>query len=81
MAEYRIWPFRHRNPIAFHGTTKAAAKSAALQAGKRLRNIAAGFYDEDGTFHPIRASYDYSPRRVGEKRRASKKKKRKRKRR
>lgn len=37
------------------------------------RNIAAGFYDEDGQFHPIRASFDYSPGRVGEKGRAPKK--------
>lgn len=30
------------------------------------KNIAAGFYDEDGYFHPIRASYDYSPKRAGD---------------
>ncbi len=36
---------------------------------RRRRNIAAGYYDEDGIFHPIRASYDYDPSRVGEKRR------------
>jgi len=34
---------------------------------KGRKNIAAGFYDEDGEFHPIRASYDYSPARAGEK--------------
>ena len=34
---------------------------------RRARNIAAGFYDEEGVFHPIRASRDYSPGRVGEK--------------
>jgi hypothetical protein len=36
------------------------------------RNIAAGYYgtDDDGRyrFHPIRASYDYDPRRAGESR-------------
>ena len=32
------------------------------------RNVAAGFYDEDGYFHPIRASYDYSSKRAGESR-------------
>lgn len=31
---------------------------------RRRRNVAAGFYDEDGIFHPIRASYDYSESRV-----------------
>jgi hypothetical protein len=30
------------------------------------RNIMAGFYDEEGIFHPIRASADYDPSRVGE---------------
>jgi hypothetical protein len=30
------------------------------------RNVAAGFYDEDAVFHPIRASFDYSPARAGE---------------
>lgn len=33
---------------------------------RRRRNIAAGFYDEEGYFHPIRASYDYSRKRAGE---------------
>lgn len=37
------------------------------------RNIAAGFHDEEGIFHPIRASFDYDPSRAGE-RRAPKKK-------
>lgn len=31
-------------------------------------NIAMGFHDKDGNFHPIRSSPDYSPGRVGEKR-------------
>lgn len=34
---------------------------------RRGRNITAGFYDEDGMFHPIRASSDYDPNRTGEK--------------
>lgn len=33
---------------------------------KRKKNIAAGYYDEDNVFHPIRASYDYSAKRAGE---------------
>ncbi|MBF6570482.1 MAG: hypothetical protein IVW54_16570 [Candidatus Binataceae bacterium] len=38
------------------------------------RNIAAGFHDEEGQFHPIRASFDYDPGRAGESRRPRKKK-------
>ena len=30
------------------------------------RNIAKGFHDSSGKFHPIRASFDYSPSRAGE---------------
>jgi hypothetical protein len=32
----------------------------------RVKNIAAGYYDGNGVFHPIRASEDYDPDRVGE---------------
>ena len=44
--------------------------------GKVRKNVAAGFMDEDGVFHPLRASYDYSRKRAGEKtkRKAVKKK-------
>jgi hypothetical protein len=35
---------------------------------RRRKNVAEGFYNATG-FHPIRASYDYSPGRAGEKRR------------
>jgi hypothetical protein len=34
---------------------------------RRKRNVAAGHYDEEGIFHPWRASWDYDPTRVGEK--------------
>ena len=60
-------------------------KPSSFQVGRRrvyrinpryaslLRNIAVGYYDtdDDGVyrFHPVRASYDYDPSRVGEKRR------------
>lgn len=39
-----------------------------LTVGKKKsrKNIFAGFYDEDGIFHPIRASADYSASRAGE---------------
>lgn len=33
----------------------------------RRRNVAAGYVDGAGRFHPLRASYDYSPKRAGEK--------------
>jgi hypothetical protein len=33
----------------------------------RVKNVAAGFVDEEGIFHPIRASYDYKAKRAGEK--------------
>ena len=59
------------------GSTQVMTADRAPNRGRRnlgrRRNIAAGFYDEEGIFHPIRASYDYSPGRVGE--RARKKKK------
>lgn len=39
---------------------------------KKRRNVAAGFYDEDGYFHPIRASYDYDAGRTTNPRRKRK---------
>lgn len=44
----------------------------SIRANPR-RNVAAGFYDDVGVFHPIRASYDYSPARAGEKSRGKSK--------
>jgi hypothetical protein len=41
-------------------------------APRRMRNVAAGFVDEDGIFHPLRASFDYSASRAGEGRRGTK---------
>jgi hypothetical protein len=54
--EYRASRSQHR-------TYKRIARRVS---NPRRRNIAAGFYDEDGYFHPIRASYDYSAKRAGE---------------
>lgn len=48
-------------------------------APRRARNVAAGFVDEDGIFHPLRASFDYSASRAGEGRRGTKQKKKARK--
>jgi adenylate kinase len=33
----------------------------------KVKNVAAGWYDSHGTFHPIRASGDYDPNRLTEK--------------
>ena len=56
-----------RITISTRAKTKKLAKSAlAKLANTHLRNIAAGFYDEDGQFHPIRASHDYSKIKAGE---------------
>lgn len=78
-ATFKLFGGRTQNPVGtatFHGKSYKAANAA----GRRyLRNIAAGFYDEDGVFHPIRASYDYSPSRAGEKRRRAPKRRAKRK--
>lgn len=38
-----------------------------MVAARISPNIAAGFVDEDGIFHPIRSSFDYSRERAGEK--------------
>lgn len=65
---------------AKYGHRKTVARNRHRPRG---RNVAAGFYDEEGIFHPIRASHDYSQRRAGEtkrKRPAKKSKSRKRKR-
>lgn len=50
--------------------TKTRLASRALQRsvplkGKR-RNVAQGFYDGNGVFHPIRASHDYDGKTAGE---------------
>jgi hypothetical protein len=39
----------------------------------RRHNVAAGFYDDEGIFHPLRASYDYSESRAGETRKKKRK--------
>lgn len=61
---------RKGNPkrkFTFFGKNKQAALSNAKGYFRKTRNIKAGFYDEDGEFHPIRASSDYSPTRAGDK--------------
>jgi|SRR5882672_824878 len=62
----------HRRKVASRkATTKHLAGrslSRTTSTGKRLkrRNIAEGFYDASGIFHPIRAAADYSRARAGE---------------
>ena len=61
-----------RNPYYNVGGKEVQARSMqaalkkALKSNRRRRNVAAGFVDEEGVFHPIRASYDYSAKRAGE---------------
>ena len=67
----------NRNGTVDVKVSGATANKLANPKRRKKRNVAAGFFDEDGYFHPIRASYDYSPGRVGEKgakKRATKKK-------
>ena len=64
-ATFKLFGGRTQNPV---GTATFLGRSykKALASGKRyLRNVAAGFWDDSG-FHPIRASSDYSSKRVGE---------------
>jgi len=62
-SEYRS----KKRALAAQYTGIARAKKAVRSAvNPRRKNIAAGYYDEDGYFHPIRASFDYSPSRAGE---------------
>ena len=42
------------------------AKLKSWSHVSRRRNVAAGYLDEEGIFHPLRASYDYSASRAGE---------------
>ena len=65
--------------MARAGKVKVLRAVAGRKVGGRFvrnprRNIAAGFHDEEGQFHPIRASFDYDPGRAGESRRPRKKK-------
>ena len=66
---YGEWVPAHAVKFNDDGTVDVMTEA---QHNRGMRNVAAGFYDEDGYFHPIRASYDYDPSRVGE--RAKKKK-------
>ena len=50
-----------------HLASRALSRSYSLPAGsKRKKNIAQGFYDGNGIFHPIRASADYDGKTAGE---------------
>lgn len=41
-------------------------KATGMIFAKRARNVAAGFFDGSGAFHPIRSSADYDPGTAGE---------------
>ena len=72
------WVKANKVKLNKNGTVDAIVPQSSLKKTaknpKRKKNVAAGFFDEDGYFHPIRASYDYKPGRVGEKSKAKKKK-------
>ncbi|HLJ17978.1 MAG TPA: hypothetical protein VKV15_26005 [Bryobacteraceae bacterium] len=51
--------------IIFTGKKKNAIQKAR-KFFRQFKNVAAGFYDDLGVFHPIRASYDYSAKRAHE---------------
>jgi hypothetical protein len=79
MALIRLRPKGRSNPtFEFRGKTRKGALSAARKYIATHRNIFAGFRDEDGIFHPIRASKDYSPSRAGEKRKKKSRRRRRR---
>jgi hypothetical protein len=46
--------------------TRSASRRPAKAPKRRRRNVAMGFYDGSGVFHPIRASSDYDERVAGE---------------
>lgn len=46
--------------------TPGTVRNGKFIPRSRAKNIAQGFHDAGGGFHPIRASADYDPSRVGE---------------
>jgi hypothetical protein len=70
---HRFWTNPHGGPeVSFTGSKKSACAKAS-KFFRRQRNVAQGFYDSKGVFHPIRASSDYSASRAGETGRKKKK--------
>lgn len=81
---YDEWIPAHAVKFNSHdGSTSLMTEThrASNRGRRRRRNVAAGWVEEEtGIFHPIRASYDYSRSRAGEKpvkKRRAKAKKRK----
>lgn len=70
---------KQRNPCFNVGGKEVQARSMrealkkALKANRRKRNVAAGYVDQGGVFHPIRASFDYSAKKAGEAKKKTKK--------
>ena len=65
-ATFKLFRGRSSNPIGTASFFGRSHKAANATGRRYLRNIAAGFYDDEGIFHPLRASYDYSAKRAGE---------------
>lgn len=49
------------------GKILAKVPPSAIKNPQRVRNVAEGFMDANGVFHPIRKSWDYERKRAGEK--------------
>jgi hypothetical protein len=62
---YDEWIPAHAVKFNENGSVSVMTEEHRQNRGRR-RNVTAGFYDEEGMFHPIRASYDYSRSRAGE---------------
>lgn len=74
------WVKATKVKVSKSGKIQLMVPGSSLKKNPRSKrkNVAAGFYDEDGYFHPLRASFDYSASRAGEKaKRKPAKKKRK----
>ena len=78
---YEEWIPAHAVKFNEDGSTSLMTEPQHNRGRRRRRNVAAGFYDEEGIFHPIRASFDYSRSRAGERPARKKKAKAKRRRR
>ena len=77
---YGEWIPAHAVRFNEDGTASLMTEKPVANRGRRRRNVAAGFYDEEGIVHAIRASYDYSPSRAGDPKTKAKRKTKKRRR-
>jgi hypothetical protein len=70
---------RKGNPkrkFQFFGKTKSAALANAKNYFRKTRNVAAGFYDDQGVFHPIEVTTGHGPKRSNRRRNRSRRRNR-----